>query len=215
MDCRPEMRTQVYRLTVSELNRATRSGWKLPAYQRPLVWAPEQALALVQSVYEGYPIGAFLVWELSWDNALLLDGQQRLAALTGIRCGTDEPGPQVGWSFLGQKWCLVPEDPGDDWLSLRWWHEVDHKAKVKHLFALQDKYEGGDKPDKDGPWGQAIYAFDRVEYSVIPIHVLERATAAEAVEAFRRINTTGTPVDLNELAELLAAEAGGQAAGGA
>ena len=63
MNSRPKMQTQVSRQTVRQLAVSSRDGTlRLPTYQRPLVWSPEQALALVQSVYEGYPIGAFLVW---------------------------------------------------------------------------------------------------------------------------------------------------------
>jgi hypothetical protein len=207
MNDRPEMQTQVSRQTVRQLAANSRDGGlRLPAYQRPLVWTPEQALALVESVYEGYPIGAFLVWAPSWAEGILLDGQQRLAALTGRRCGTDTLGPQIGWSFLSGKWCLDPSDPNDDWLSLLWWFETEPYDRVTHLLALQEKYEPGDKPNKKGPWGNAIYAFDRLESAVGSIILLERATAAQAAEAFRRINTSGTPIDTDELARLLAAE---------
>jgi hypothetical protein len=205
---RPEMHTQVHRLTVRQINRDARETWHLPAYQRPLVWTPDQALALVESVYEGYPIGSFLVWESSWNkDYLLLDGQQRVAAVTGIRCGTTEGGPQVGWSFLQQKWCLKPDDSADDWLTIRWWFETDTMDRVNELWRLQAKYEGGEEGKKrGGPWDNAINAFDRLESGIAPVHLLERATPAQAVEAFRRLNSSGTPVDLDELAHLLEAE---------
>ena len=204
---RPEMRTQVPCLSVRQINCDARENWRLPTYQRPLVWTPEQALALVESVYEGYPIGSLLVWERKYGDYLLLDGQQRVAALTGIRCGTNEPGPAVGWSFLQQKWCLDPGDDADDWFSILWWFSTDTRDRMQELWRLQDKYEGPEhKEDREGPWATALYAFDRLEGCIAPIHLLERATAAQAVEAFRRLNTTGTPIDFDELTRLLEAE---------
>ena len=198
MASRPNMHTVVHTLTVNSMGESARASWKLPAYQRPLVWEPEQALRLIESVYEGYPIGSLLVWQRTWDDLILLDGQQRLAALTGIRCGTEEPGPQVGWSFLGRRWTLAPEGPEDTWTTLRWWQESDGYDRVMKLGELREQHG-------DELWEDAINAFDRIIWSAAPVHVLERATPEQAVEAFRRLNVEGTPFDLDELARLLRA----------
>lgn len=74
-----------------------------PRFQRPFVWTQEQCLALIESVYSGYPIGAILVWRTqqhrltTYDSLgplrllpdtdgetirqYLLDGHQRMATL--------------------------------------------------------------------------------------------------------------------------------------
>ena len=41
----------------------------LPAIQREFVWDADQIIQLFDSVMQGYPIGAFLVWHLSGDDA--------------------------------------------------------------------------------------------------------------------------------------------------
>lgn len=41
----------------------------LPAIQREFVWKPAQILALVDSLMRGYPIGSFLLWEVSSESA--------------------------------------------------------------------------------------------------------------------------------------------------
>lgn len=68
----------------------------LPEFQREYVWLLEQSKQLMISLYNGYPIGAFLFWKT--DNppeiknyaidkskigtkTVLLDGQQRLTTL--------------------------------------------------------------------------------------------------------------------------------------
>lgn len=93
--------------TVEQINR----NLYLPAIQRPYVWEPEQIVALFDSLMKGYPISAFLFWELKPENrrnweiysfidnfrygsthneiaepdgrdiVLVLDGQQRLTSL--------------------------------------------------------------------------------------------------------------------------------------
>jgi len=76
---------------------------RVPRFQRPFVWRPEQMLNLFDSIERGYPIGSLLVWETSLaipsldriadievpsapDNApasYVLDGHQRLSTLFG------------------------------------------------------------------------------------------------------------------------------------
>jgi hypothetical protein len=194
------MRTGLDLYSVSELARVARRSWRLPSYQRSLVWSPDQALRLVQSVYEGYPIGSFLIWERSLGDVLLLDGQQRLAALAGTRCGMDAGGPQVGWSCLGRCWALGPQSQEDRLLTLRWYQETAAMAMVQEMAQLEAQI-GADA------WEAAVSALDRVSRARCPVHVLEQATAAQAVEAFRRLNAEGTPIDPVELEELLRAVA--------
>lgn len=76
---------------------------RVPKFQRPFVWRPEQMLHLFDSIERGYPIGSLLVWDTnrhlpSLDRiadikipapprdgtvSYLLDGHQRLSTLFG------------------------------------------------------------------------------------------------------------------------------------
>ncbi len=76
---------------------------KLPKFQRPFVWKKKDIIKLLDSIYNGYPIGSILLWlthqklaserkigDLTINNRpeeyptnYLLDGQQRLSALCG------------------------------------------------------------------------------------------------------------------------------------
>jgi uncharacterized protein with ParB-like and HNH nuclease domain len=78
--------------------------WKellLPEIQRSFVWKPIKIRNLIDSIYRGYPAGAILIWqpsdefqtreialssfkEKAYAYLLLLDGQQRLTALSTI-----------------------------------------------------------------------------------------------------------------------------------
>ncbi len=76
-----------------------RGGVRIPSFQRPLRWAADDIVALFDSIYQGYPIGSFLLRKGHADAARIaigplridapethsalwvVDGQQRLTAL--------------------------------------------------------------------------------------------------------------------------------------
>ncbi|ROO62698.1 uncharacterized protein DUF262 [Micromonospora sp. Llam0] len=95
---------------------------RVPAFQRPFVWRPEQMLDLFDSIERGYPIGYLLLWETTDDVASLdhvgevpvkpapsglpvayvLDGHQRLSTLFGVlrRQGRPpSPNDQTEWKW--------------------------------------------------------------------------------------------------------------------
>lgn len=71
----------------------------IPEIQRPFVWDAAQVRDLIDSLYQGYPIGYIIAWKnpnvrlkdgsLSEGKKILIDGQQRVtapgAALTGLQ----------------------------------------------------------------------------------------------------------------------------------
>lgn len=91
-------------LRIEELVFKVKEGdIKLPKFQRPFVWKRKDILKLLDSVYNGYPIGSILLWltkqKLASEKKIgdliidsrpeeyptnyLLDGQQRLSTLCG------------------------------------------------------------------------------------------------------------------------------------
>ncbi len=89
-------------LTIQELvNRIERGDIRLPEMQRQYVWRATRVRDLLDSLYRGYPSGTILTWEPDEDVEtrtfaiaqagtgrrrfqLLLDGQQRLTALSAV-----------------------------------------------------------------------------------------------------------------------------------
>jgi uncharacterized protein with ParB-like and HNH nuclease domain len=63
----------------------------IPEIQRPFVWEPTKVRNLLDSLYQGYPIGYLIAWRnpnvklkdgtLSAGKRILIDGQQRVTAL--------------------------------------------------------------------------------------------------------------------------------------
>lgn len=105
----------------------------VPRFQRPFVWTDEQRLALMESVYSGYPIGAILVWRtqkhrlITYENLgplrlppgaetdttrqYLLDGHQRMATLFAAL----GPGLYAGEGKEAPAWLEEDGDERESW----------------------------------------------------------------------------------------------------
>ncbi len=69
----------------------------IPEIQRPFVWKGAKVRDLIDSLYQGYPVGYIITWrnpdvklkngELSAGKKVLIDGQQRITALTAAIVG--------------------------------------------------------------------------------------------------------------------------------
>ncbi len=71
----------------------------IPEIQRPFVWDSTKVRDLIDSLYQGYPIGYIIVWQnpdvklkdgsISIGKKVLIDGQQRVTALTAAIVGNE------------------------------------------------------------------------------------------------------------------------------
>lgn len=69
----------------------------IPEIQRPFVWKAARVRDLIDSLYQGYPVGYIITWrnpdvklkngQLSAGKKVLIDGQQRITALTAAIVG--------------------------------------------------------------------------------------------------------------------------------
>ena len=69
----------------------------IPEIQRPFVWDSTKVRDLMDSLYQGYPVGYIIAWKnptvrlkdgsLSEGRKILIDGQQRVTALTAALVG--------------------------------------------------------------------------------------------------------------------------------
>ena len=97
------MRADNYKITQysvsSILGYVENSQIAIPEIQRPFVWKEEEVRALIDSLYEGYPIGYLIVWQNSQvrvrnfgkggTKKILIDGQQRVTALMAALLGKE------------------------------------------------------------------------------------------------------------------------------
>ena len=82
---------------------STLLGWiqsdeiAIPEIQRPFVWPAKKVRDLLDSLYKGYPVGYLIIWKSnnvklkdgskSGGKKILIDGQQRIGALTAAILG--------------------------------------------------------------------------------------------------------------------------------
>lgn len=97
------MRADNYKITQysvsSILGYVENSQIAIPEIQRPFVWKGEEVRALIDSLYEGYPVGYLIVWQNSQvrvrnfgkggTKKILIDGQQRVTALMAALLGKE------------------------------------------------------------------------------------------------------------------------------
>ncbi|MER5420439.1 DUF262 domain-containing protein [Streptosporangium roseum] len=78
------------------LNMIAAGELRVPKFQRPFVWRPEQMLNLFDSIERGYPIGSLLIWQT----------KQQLASLDeigGLKIPPHHPGSQVAYILDGHQ----------------------------------------------------------------------------------------------------------------
>ena len=71
----------------------------IPEIQRPFVWSSTKVRDLIDSIYKGYPVGYIIAWRnpnvrlkdgtVSSGKKILIDGQQRVTALTAALLGNE------------------------------------------------------------------------------------------------------------------------------
>lgn len=97
------MATQRYSVTphsIETLLTWVKSGEiAIPEIQRPFVWEPVKVRNLLDSLYQGYPVGYLIAWRnptirlkdgtLSAGKRILIDGQQRVTALMAALLGQE------------------------------------------------------------------------------------------------------------------------------
>ncbi len=96
-----QMKTQQYEISQHQidsiLNWIKTNEIAIPEIQRPFVWNTTQVRDLMDSLYQGYPTGYLIVWQnpsvrlkdgtQSHEKKILIDGQQRITALTAAILG--------------------------------------------------------------------------------------------------------------------------------
>lgn len=91
---------EVNSVTVNTLLGYVKDGTiAIPEIQRPFVWDSTKVRDLIDSLYKGYPVGYIITWKshdvklknggLSEGKQVLIDGQQRITALTAALLGQE------------------------------------------------------------------------------------------------------------------------------
>lgn len=195
------------------LLRGIRQGRiRVPAFQREIVWTQSQMVELIESVYNGYPIGSLLLWRVesklfdflpadglpfpSVDETFpvdyLLDGLQRLGTLYGaLGEYAEQNSDYLIWMDLRDETFLASvEKPGEHFFPMASLFDPVKLINVqRHLL---------DQEDGSVLVERSIRLQSAFQEYLIPTVTLGSTDVLEVVRVFERINSTGTklsPVD--------------------
>jgi Protein of unknown function DUF262 len=203
---------------------------RVPRFQRPFVWSPEQMLELFDSIEGGYPIGSILVWETTLDVpsletvagidipppptdrpvSYLLDGHQRLSTLFGTltkRPATDDP----RWHIYRR----LGEDNGGR--ALRFTHQqpdANGRSRLLPLqavlrtmdflaYARQVTRDPATADQADALVDEAERLAQGIKSYKIAVIRLVGGSVSHAVEAFTRVNSGGREIEPYDLVSAL------------
>lgn len=220
-------------LLVEDLIKEIDAGrLRIPRFQRPYVWKPEDMRALFQSIYQGYPIGSLLLWETSASLKSLdtvgplpvpqpakgmvsyvLDGQQRLATLYAVlRLPPDMPRDQGRWPWWlwydlqAQEFVHVQggASPGPTLFPLR-----ALLRTMNFLAAAGEIIKAVPRPEQ----AQALISraedlAQRVKSYKLTVIRIQGGTLDQAVEIFSRLNTKGQPMAPDQMVSALTYQEG-------
>jgi hypothetical protein len=174
---------------------------RVPRFQRPLNWQLRDVLKLLDSIYCGYPIGALLLWQrpaeadhLSFgsveidapartDAWWVVDGQQRLLALTRALAGSGDSSEPFAASFdlHAQQFIRPPREPAPHQVPLN--VVLDAERLMEWLLS---------PPLPANERRLAIQLGKRMRQFEVPAYIVETDDERAVREIFLRINDTGT-----------------------
>ena len=208
-------------LSINDIIAKIESGeYLIPRFQREFVWSKEQCARLIDSVLQGYPIGAFIIWKTSErlknlkkignmdlpdppDNGFVyyvLDGQQRITSLyVSIKGGniTRASGQVENYSEITVD--LVASD--GEQIVYQDGAELDPKKSISlvdlinsNMVDLMFRFNS----DKDiiGKIDDYRQRINSYKFSIIE---LSDATIEVATEVFTRLNVSGKPLSAFEI----------------
>lgn len=186
---------------------------KIPQFQRKFVWKDEQALELLDSVANGYPIGSILLWKtVDKLNAArdigvfqlpktdditptfyVLDGQQRLTVIYScLGAPENAPGYTAGYDLATESFIeLKPGSVRPDVFPLRkLFHTTSLLNYRTSLLSLANAAALQQRLD------DLISAFTQYK---LPVVTLKDLTIDEVCPIFERINSSGTRLSTYDL----------------
>lgn len=203
--------------TVQTLLSWVKSGAiAIPEIQRPFVWDSTKVRNLLDSLYQGYPIGYLITWtnpsvrlkdgSLSAGKTILIDGQQRITALMASLLGwkvmnRDYDNQRIRIAFNPQTEVLEVSNPAiandSTWIpdiSILFSENTDIFSIVNEYCAKNDGYSQSNINRK-------LNALQRIMYNQVGVISLDHNLDIETVtEIFIRVNSAGVTLSQADFA---------------
>jgi hypothetical protein len=219
-------------VAINDLLDSVFSGeYRIPRFQRPYIWAPDDMLKLFDSVARGYPIGSLLIWQTERKNisslssigpiilpskgptvkSYVVDGHQRLATLLGVlRLPEDHPREKMeDW-----RWWIVY-----DLIEEQFVHLKDPSPEVPlHLlplrsllrtvdFARRTRELASSKMYSEEQINIFLDRADSIQRSIreyrLPMTVMKSGSLDDAVNIFARVNQRGRDMTPDQMVSAL------------
>ena len=186
---------------------------KIPKFQRPYVWEDEQALKLLDSIANSYPIGSLLIWRTSskldtertfgefilpetddmTPTDYVLDGQQRLTVIYScFGAETSDAGFAASYDLEKEEFFSQKNiQPGLAVFPLR--KLYDTTALLDFRTALQAH------PNKEALQAKLDQLIKAITTYKLPNVVLKDLAVEEVCPIFERINSSGTKLSTYDL----------------
>ena len=203
------------------LDRLARGTIRVPRFQRPFVWEPQQMIELLDSVRRQYPIGSIMLWdsdqiydsidhigpikipeiELS-ETTYILDGYQRLSTLLGtLKAPNGGEGKwRVAYDLEREEFFhLGNKKPSRPWIAIsRLLKTSDFLSEIDRITASNISEEHTRALIRQAE----MVARSFKEYPVPFIRVL-KADLPTAVQIFSRLNSRGTTISGDQMISAL------------
>ncbi|PYF99271.1 hypothetical protein D893_02712 [Thioalkalivibrio sp. ALE21] len=181
----------------------------IPELQRPFVWKTSQVRDLIDSLYNGYPVGYLITWqsvgaklkggETARHQQILIDGQQRVTALRAAIAGL----PVVGKRYDRKPITIAFNPLTEEFATLtpairnsrQWIHDISaFFSSSSQLSFLRGYFE--QNPDADEERVEtAVTNLAGIEHAQVGVISLADDLDVDTVaEIFVRINAKGVPL---------------------
>lgn len=197
------------------VHRIQNGDIKIPKFQRGFVWDEDQIIKLLESIYEGYPIGSLLFWlsdkpmrserdiggfELpktpdKYPRNYVLDGQQRLTTIYGV---LNWPNPRT----LHKLNVYFDLDKSK-------FHHYAGRDEKRHIplsalnstsafldFQRKNLFNEADEKDL---LERANILYETFREYLIPVVTIKEKNVQEVCPIFERINSSGTQLNVFDL----------------
>lgn len=205
---------------------------RVPRFQRPFVWRPDQMIELYDSIERGYPIGSLLVWETpqvlpsleqvagievpppppDGPVAYLIDGHQRISTLFGTLARRpappEAPGEWRWWIYrdLGMGRSMAPRFghwPGQQPAARLLPMQAVLRTMEFLAHARRMAKEISDPAECDALVEAAEQLAQRIRSYKIAVVRLVGGDLSHAVEAFSRLNSKGQQITPDQMVSAL------------
>ena len=201
---------EVKQTAVSQLLADVRSDKiAIPELQRPFVWKTSQVRDLMDSLYNGYPVGYLITWQsvgaklkggqVAAHQQILIDGQQRVTALRAAIAGQ----PVVGRRYQKKRIAISFNPSTEEFAtqtpailrSSQWIHDIaEFFSGTSQLTFLRNYLQKNPTADEMRV-EPAVTRLAAIEHAQVGVISLADDLDVETVaEIFVRINAKGVPL---------------------